>query len=94
MARKYSQKVIDEVEEARKDISEGRVYTEEEVLRMFAGKTDAEIISDFDNLTPEEQEIENELERGDCVLRPATPEEKAELAAIARYTLKRRKDIS
>lgn len=39
MARKYSQKVIDEVEEARRDVAEGRVYTEEEVLKMFTEET-------------------------------------------------------
>jgi len=39
MARKYSQKFIDAIEEARKDVAEGRVYTEEEVLKMFAEET-------------------------------------------------------
>jgi len=49
---------------------------------------------DFDNLTPEEQEIEDALERGDIVTRPATAEEKEELAAIARYTLEKTRTIS
>ncbi len=49
---------------------------------------------DFDNLTPEEQEIEDELERGEYVSRPATEEEKKELAAMARYTLEKTRTIS
>ena len=46
------------------------------------------------NLTPEEQEIEDELERGDYVSVPATEEQKKELAAIARYTLEKTKVIT
>ncbi len=68
MAREYSQKFFDAIEEARKDIAEGRVYTEEEVLKMFAGKTDTKLITDLDNLTPEEQEIEDALESGEIVM--------------------------
>ena len=94
MAREYSQKVIDEVEEARKDIAEGRVYTEEEVLKMFAGKTDTNLVPDFDNLTPEEQEIEDSLESGEHMSVPLTEEQRKELQAIARYTQERRKHIS
>ncbi len=94
MAREYSQKFIDAIEEARKDVAEGRVYTEEEVLKMFAGKTDTKFIPDFDNLTPEEQEIEDSLESGECVPVPLTEEQRKELQAIARYTLERRKHIS
>ncbi|QQR64846.1 hypothetical protein IPH92_04805 [Candidatus Kaiserbacteria bacterium] len=67
MEPKYSQKMIDAIEEGEKDIAEGRVYTEEEVLKMFAGKTDTKFIPDFDNLTPEEQEIEDSLESGEYV---------------------------
>jgi predicted DNA binding CopG/RHH family protein len=46
------------------------------------------------NLTPEEQEIEDELERGDYVSIPATPEDKAEWAAIARNTVEKNKVIT
>ena len=49
---------------------------------------------DFDNLTPEEQAIEDELEQGDYVSRPATEEEIRELQAIARYTLEKTRTIS
>ena len=46
------------------------------------------------NLTPEEQEIENELEQGDNVSVPATDADKAEWAAMARYTLEKTKAIN
>ncbi len=48
----------------------------------------------FDNLTPEEQEIEDALESGEIVTRPPTKEEREELAAIARYTLEKTRTIS
>jgi predicted DNA binding CopG/RHH family protein len=49
---------------------------------------------DFDNLTPEEQEIEDSLESGEYVSVPATEEQKKELQAIARYTLEKTRTIS
>jgi hypothetical protein len=41
------------------------------------------------NLTPEEQEIENELETGDFVSVPATEADKAEWSARTRFTLEK-----
>ena len=46
------------------------------------------------NLTAEEQEIEDSLERGELVSRHATKEEKEEYAAIARYTFEKTRTIS
>lgn len=46
------------------------------------------------NLTPEEQEVEDALERGELVSVPATQEEKKRLAEIARYTLEKTKTIT
>ena len=49
---------------------------------------------DFDNLTPEEREIEDSLESGEYVSAPITEEQKKELQAIARYTLEKTRTIS
>ncbi len=45
-------------------------------------------------LTPEEQEIENELEQGDSVSVPATDAEKYNWATMARYTLEKTRAIN
>lgn len=94
MEPKYSQKMIDAIEEGEKDIAEGRVHTQAEVLKMLAGKNDTNFVPDFDNLTPEEQEIEDSLESGEYVSVPATEEQKKELQAIARYTLEKTRTIN
>jgi predicted DNA binding CopG/RHH family protein len=46
------------------------------------------------NLTPEEQEIEDELETGEFVSVPATDAEKSEWAKMATYTLEKTKAIN
>jgi predicted DNA binding CopG/RHH family protein len=46
------------------------------------------------NLTPEEQEIEDELETGDFVSVSASNADKAEWAAMARHTLEKTKAIN
>ncbi len=46
------------------------------------------------NLTPEEQEIEDELERGDYESVPVTAEFRSELADIAKNTLAKNKMIT
>lgn len=94
MEPKYSQKMIGAIEEGEKDIAEGRVHTQAEVLKMLAGKNDTNFVPDFDNLTPEEQEIEDSLESGEYVSVPATEEQKKELQAIARYTLEKTRTIN
>lgn len=80
MEPKYSQKMIGAIEEGEKDIAEGRVHTQAEVLKMLAGKNDTNFVPDFDNLTPEEQEIEDSLESGEYVSVPATEEQKKGIA--------------
>lgn len=49
---------------------------------------------DFDNLTPEEQEIEESFESGEYEPKPITDEQKKELQAIARYTLEKTRTIN
>lgn len=49
---------------------------------------------DFDNLTPEEQEIEDSFESGVYESAPITAEQKKELQAVARYTLEKTRTIS
>ncbi len=46
------------------------------------------------NLTPEEQEIEDELETGDFVSVPATEADKKEWAAMASFTLEKTRAIN
>ena len=46
------------------------------------------------NLTPEEQETEDELERGDYVSVPATIADKEEWVFLARHTLEKTKAIN
>jgi len=46
------------------------------------------------NLSPEEQEIENELETGDFVSVPATDDDKSDWAAMARFTQEKTKAIN
>lgn len=89
MERKYSQTFIDSIEEGLIDIAEGRVHTQEEVLKKFAGKTDKSLEPDFDNLTPEEQEMEDSFESGEYEPKPITDEQKKSCRQL-RVTLLRR----
>ncbi len=52
------------------------------------------ILEPIFNLTPEEQEIEDAIERGDYTSIPNFAEEKIKLEAAARYTLEKTKAIN